>query len=1005
MSACVMAVTDPLSAAQTDQGIDQRLPLASPVYCVARYTMIEDAIDIAQFEAALRQVVDEVDHLRLQFVESEDRLRQYIGSPQWPLPLIDFSGEANPQAAADAWMHADCEQPFNVLHKPLFRYALLHTAPDRVLWYQRYHALLIDVHGAHLIAQRVAHVYRMLYAGMSPPFEQWAPALACDAQSPASALGACDDAYRFERDAHWPEPATLASRCAPALQPALRHTMALPSHALGDHAGDTAQLTLLITAAMAAYLSRLIGAHDVVLGCSAWGAAEPSPLGSGAMMPLRLTVQLGMSLISLMQQAEHEIQRGRRGLCDSSDALLRSTRLASGQPLFRIAVHVMPLDDALTFGELTSTTHPLLNGPVDDLRVTVCPRADDGSLRIDFDANPACYTADELVAHQHRFVRFLQTLAAAPTQPLGDIDLLDASERQRLLRDWNATAASYPDNLSVDQLFEAQVERTPQAEAVVLGAQSITYAELERRANQLAWHLRTLGVGPDVVVGLCVERSIEMVVGVLGILKAGGAYLPLDPSYPRERLAYMMQQARAPVLVTQSSLQQALPRTAVQCVRLDTDWAQIEAGPDTRAASGVLSEHLAYVTYTSGSTGQPKGVMTRHRGAANYLNFLVRHYRVTEKDVVLNVASLAFDASVRDLIGPLIAGARVVLIPTAHAKEPHRYVDALHEQRVTALLSMTPSLLRSICQAAEHRGVGRALRTILVSGEALDAQLVTRVHQTLGAQVQVFNQYGPTECTMTSTWFAAVPDTQGAVPIGQPLSNVRVYVLDRQLKPLPPGVTGELYIAGVGLARGYFNQPVLSAERFIANPFGHGERLYRTGDLARWRVDGQLDYVGRIDDQIKLRGQRVEPGEIEACLAQHPQVRDAVMLARGDGEDTRLVAYVIAESDAPLASTLHAHVAARLPDYMVPAAFVRLDAFPLTPNGKLDRRALPEPDIDALVHQAYEAPQGELETTLAEIWAELLGVKQVGRHDSFFALGGHSLLAVRLMNRVSALGA
>ncbi|MCF7695813.1 non-ribosomal peptide synthase/polyketide synthase [Mycetohabitans sp. B2] len=1000
-----MPEADPLSAAQTDQGPDQRPPLASPVYCVARYTVIEGAIDIAQFETALRQVVDEVDSLRLQFIESEHGLSQFIGSPLWSLSRIDVSGQADPYAAAHAWMRADYEQPGNVLQEPLFRYALLHTAPDRVLWYQRYHARVIDELGAHLIAQRVAHGYRTLCAGMSPPSEQWAPAWTRDAQHPASAQESRDDAYRFKRDVHWPEPATLASRCAPALQPALRHTMALPSHAFGDPAGDTAQLTSLMTAAMAAYLSRLSSIHDVALGCSAWGATEPYPLGSDATMPLRLMVQSDMSLASLTQQAEHEIQRGRQSLRDSSDTLLRSLGRASGQSLFRTAVHVMPLDDALTFGELTSTTHPLRNGPVDDLRVTVYPRADDGPLRIDFDANPACYTADELAGHQHRFVRFLQTLAAAPTQPMGDIDLLEASERQRLLLDWNATQQAYPDNLGVHQLFEAQVERTPQAVAVVLGAQSITYAQLERRANQLAWHLRTLGVGPDAVVGLCVERSIEMVVGVLGILKAGGAYLPLDPSYPRERLASLMQQARVPVLVTQSRLQPALPRPAAQCVRLDTDWAQIAAEPDTRPASGVLPDHLAYVTYTSGSTGEPKGVMTRHRGAANYLNFLVRHYCVTEKDVVLNVASLAFDASVRDLIGPLIAGARVVLISTAHAKEPHRYVGALHEQRVTALLSITPSLLRSVCQAAERRGVGGALRMILVSGEALDAPLVARVHQTLGAQVQVFNQYGPTECTMTSTWFAAVPDTQGTVPIGQPLSNVRVYVLDRQLKPLPPDVTGELYIAGAGLARGYFNQPALSAERFIANPFGHGERLYRTGDLARWRANGQLDYVGRIDNQIKLRGQRIEPGEIEACLNSYAQVRDAVVLARGDGEHTRLVAYVIAESDASLASTLYEHVAARLPDYMVPAAFVRLDAFPLTPNGKLDRRALPEPDDEAWVRQAYEAPQGELETELATIWAELLGVERVGRHDSFFALGGHSLLAVRLLNRIVELGA
>ncbi|MCG1048863.1 amino acid adenylation domain-containing protein, partial [Mycetohabitans sp. B6] len=452
----------------------------------------------------------------------------------------------------------------------------------------------------------------------------------------------------------------------------------------------------------------------------------------------------------------------------------------------------------------------------------------------------------------------LEAVVADPTQRLSELPLLSTTERHQLLTAWNDTAADFASATTLHQLFEAQVQRTPNAVAAVFETQQMTYAELDSRANQLAHRLRAIGVGPEAVVALCAERSLQMLVGLLGILKAGGAYLPLDPSYPTERIAYMLEDAQVAAVVLQPHLGPLLPATQAQTVMLETSWAQIATQPSTRPISVVRPHNLAYITYTSGSTGKPKGVMSQHRGAVNYLNFLVRHYRLTEADVVLNVASLAFDASVRDLLGPLVAGARTVLIPTAQAKEPHQYVRAINAHGVTKLLSITPSLLRSVCQMADGPQTTPTLHTILTSGEALEADLCTQVHQTLGEQIHVVNQYGPTECTMTSTWFAAVRQASGIVPIGRPLSNARVYLLDRYLQPVPCGVAGELYIAGAGLTRGYVNQPALSAERFIANPFGQGERLYRTGDLAKWRADGQLEYLGRTDHQVKIRGFRVE---------------------------------------------------------------------------------------------------------------------------------------------------
>ncbi|WP_041754829.1 non-ribosomal peptide synthetase [Mycetohabitans rhizoxinica] len=1009
MSAGAISLTTyPLSSAQTEIWLAQQLHSGSPVYNIAQYTVIEGAIDPTVFEAALRQVIDEADSLRLQFVESEAGLRQRIGSPAWSMPVLNLTAEAESQAVAQAWMRTDYEEPVDLMQGPLFQYALLKVAPKQWIWYQRYHHIMMDGYGAVLIAQRVAQVYSALCAEREPApctFGSVLKLLESDAQYRASAQREKDEAYWLKHCAHWPVPATLAGRAAPALQHRLRQTAYLATQALGDAASDVGRLAQFLTAALATYLHRMTRAQDVALGLpvtARLGANRHIPGVVSNTVPLRFTFEAKMTLASLLQQAT-QIQRGFRYQRYPSEALRRKLELMPGQALFGATVNVMPFDYDLSFDGYPSSNHNLLNGPVEDLMLAVYWTPDNPQLRIDFDVNPACYTAEELEAHRCRFVRFMQALAADVTQPIGEIDLLDTEERHRLLIEWNATQQDYPAHQCIHQLFEAQVEHTPEAMALVYEEQTLSYAELNARANRLAHQLIELGVMPDARVAICVQRSPAMVVGLLAILKAGGAYVPLDPSYPGERLAHILADAAPNIVLADAAGRAALGGAALtDRTVLDPNWlpAQAETNP---VVPDLASRHLAYVIYTSGSTGMPKGVMVEHRSIAR-LVINNGYLDVGAADRVALAANPAFDASTFEVWAPLLNGAAAVVISRDTVLNPAAFAQTLQEQRIS-ILWLTVGLFNQLF--IELGPVFPQLKALIVGGDALDANVVAQVLQGTPPQ-QLINGYGPTESTTFTTTYRidAIREDTLSIPIGRPIANTQIYLLDAYKQPVPLGAVGELYIGGAGVARGYLNRPELTAERFVRDPFVDeaDARMYKTGDLARYLPDGNLEFLGRNDHQVKIRGFRIELGEIEACLAQHAQVRDAVVLAVGEGPDKRLVAYVVAEPDDALAGMLRTHVAAALPEYMVPSAFVRLDALPLTPNGKLDRRALPAPSADAFAHQAYEAPQGELEIMLAEIWTELLGVEPVGRHDNFFALGGHSLLAVRLMNRVAALG-
>jgi amino acid adenylation domain-containing protein/thioester reductase-like protein len=604
----------------------------------------------------------------------------------------------------------------------------------------------------------------------------------------------------------------------------------------------------------------------------------------------------------------------------------------------------------------------------------------------------------------------VEALEQSPQTPVLSLSILPQSERREVIERFNATQAPYSQDKLMHQLFEEQVERSPQAIAVVYEGQSLTYAELNGRANQLARYLTERGIGPDQLVGICVERSLEMVVGLLGILKAGGAYVPLDPNYPRERLAYMVKDAAPPVLLTQERLRGRLPDTAAKVITLDEDWSEIAGNAtgnlDARAL-GLRSDHLAYVIYTSGSTGQPKGAMNEHRALINRLQWMQNQYQLSAADRVLQKTPFSFDVSVWEFFWTLMSGARLIVARPQGHQDPS-YLRELIEQTGVTRLHFVPSMLQIFLDQLEA-GRCPSLRQVVCSGEELSAALQNKCLESL-PQVRLSNLYGPTEAAVDVTFWECQLDPHSIrVPIGRPISNTQMYVLDRYGQPAPIGVAAEIYIAGVGVGRGYLNRPELTAERFVRDPFSGDPqgRMYKTGDLGRWRADGAIEYLGRNDHQVKIRGFRIELGEIEAQLSRHTQLKEAVVIAREDvpGEK-RLVAYVVpAEpSGAPAVEELRVQLNAVLPEHMVPSAFVTLDRMPLSPNGKLDRRALPAPELNAYTARQYEAPRGEVEEILAGIWQSLLRVERVGRKDNFFELGGHSLQIMQMMERVRCVG-
>ncbi len=1004
----------PLTHAQAGVWIAQRLDPTNPIYTIAEYVDIAGAIDPAVFERALRRVVAETDALRLRFEDSDEVTTQFIRREVDVRPdVVDLGGADDPHARALAWMHREQERPLDPSSGRVFEFALLRLGARRTIWYQRYHHSVLDGIGMTLIERRVAAVYSEL-AGGAPAGTDTAPAplavlLEAEADYRASAALTADEEYWTGQLAGAPEPTTLGAG-HPGMPTRLdRHTTHLDAVELAgirDLARDAdVSWPSVLVGALGTYLGRLTGTDDVVLGMPV--AARPGrhtrdvPGMASNIVPLRLHLPITLTVGDLLARTARQLRDAVRHQRYRYEDLRRDRKSRTEEArLTGPHVNLVLGDYTLEFAGAPATVTNLAGGPVDDMSLIVDARCADGGVDLVLEANPELYSPDTVAAHAERFTALVRGLArCAPSDPVASLTVATDDECALVLSTWNDTTRPAP-AATVVELLEARAATSPGAVAVTSGDTRLTYGELHARAERLARVLVQRGVGPETFVAVRLPRTASLMVALLGVLKAGGAYLPVDPDYPADRIELMLDDARPVLGLTSADVDHTASRADMPW--LDLDEISVQAG---EVPAGPLSEgellrplrpgHAAYVIYTSGSTGRPKGVVVAHSSVADLMMWARSDFGPDRLATVLASTSLNFDVSVFELFGPLCCGGGIELVRDllTLAERPDGWSGTL--------ISGVPSALSELLT---HGDTGIRAGDMVLAGEGLPLGVARRIQDAI-PEGRLANIYGPTEATVYSTaWYADGP-VRTAPPIGKPIRNTRTYVLDGALRPVPPGATGELYLAGEGLARGYLNRPALTAERFVADPYGpHGARMYRTGDLVRWNTGGDLEYLGRADHQVKVRGFRIEPSEIETVLARRDELARVAVLVREDQPGVRqLVAYVVPHDDSVVDSEeLRRHVAGSLPEYMVPTAFVALPRLPLDPNGKLDRGALPVPEYRPV--SGGRAPATETERILCGLFASVLGVTEVGADDSFFDLGGDSIIAIQLVGKARRAG-
>ncbi|HEX3758390.1 MAG TPA: amino acid adenylation domain-containing protein, partial [Kofleriaceae bacterium] len=1011
-----------LSLAQQRLWFLTRLDGASEAYHIIGGVRLTGALDRGALQRALSRIVERHEALRTVFPLIDGRPMQLV-RPHGGIEIAahDVRDDAAPESAAQRLGRAHAERRFDLEHELPLRVQLVRISDDAHVLHVTIHHIAADGWSVSVLLDELGRLYRADLAGEPDPLpplavqyadyaawqRDWLTGEELDRQQAFWRANLAGAPAVLELPADRPRPAQQAHAGAGidlALSPALTAQL----RALGQRHGVTLYMTML--ASWAAVLGRLAGQGEVVIGSPAAGRNRPEiePLIGFFVntLALRVDLQGDPTVADLLARTRAQVLAAQAHQDLPFDQVVEAVqppRSLAHPPVFQVMLdwHNTPAVRLDLPGLALAAVDPELTTAQFDLSLVLAERDD----RIAGTLNYATALFDRETAE--RFVGYWQHLLAAmvaddpvAARPVDQLCMVPEPERRTLVFGWNATDRDHGPERFVHERIERHARQRPAQIAVDDGVTQLSYRELDQRANQLAHYLRAQGVVPDARVALCAPRGAAMVVGLVAILKSGGAYVPLDVAYPDDRIAHMLRDSAPVVVLTVGA--EARERTVAHAVAaqrfdLETDrdrWA--DQPVHAPAAAGLLPSHLAYVIYTSGSTGAPKGAMIEHASLLNYTREAERWFELGRDDVVLQQNSLNFDLSLEEILPALAAGAR--LVPRAQL-----FGTPAGDPRPT-LVHLTAahwhSLVGQWSETGGHPAALAGVRMINVTGDAVSPHKLAQWDALCG-DTRLINTYGPTEATVSCS-AAYVRHEPGAsrVSIGTPFANTRMYVLDRHRAPAPIGVAGELYISGAGVGRGYLNQPERTAERFVADPFWPGHRMYRTGDVVRWRRDGQLEFIGRDDQQVKLRGFRVELAEVEAALAQHAGVRDVVAIAREDAPgDRRLVAYYTGEH-APDGDALRRHAGQRLPAYMVPSACVHLAALPLTPGGKLDRAALPAPHPGDAASRGYEPPQGEIEHAIARIWEELLGLDRVGRHDDFFELGGHSLLAIHLIERM-----
>jgi amino acid adenylation domain-containing protein/thioester reductase-like protein len=1009
----------PLTHPQKGIWYTEKLYPGTSIGTISATLRLKDEVDYPILEKAINIFIEKNDGARLRFVETDHEPVQYVSAYRYvKLDFYDFSGDSIEKLYK--WDEEQTRLPFSLTDSDLFYFALIKIGDRDGGFLVKMHHLISDAWTMSIVGNSIVEYYYALKNGVSidagkkPAYPDY---IIKEEEYRNSSRFEADRQYWNEKLDNWSEVTSLKVRKTNEQSTrARRKTFLIPKKLTAKIREYCSEKGLseyvLFFAALSMYINRVTAKEDLILGTTLLNRSNIKDKNTVGMftstaVPTRISIRGDMNFRTFAEYISKEIMSVMRHQRYPYDLMAKRVREQN-----RVSTAIF--DIVLSFqnskftnaggnaGKYTTRWH-FSGHQIESLLININDRDNDGRLIIDYDYLTDLFYATEIeFIHQH-IINLLWHALDNPEKSISRLEMLSEQEKHKILHDFNDTKADFPHNKTLQQLFEEQAEKTPDSTAVIFNDEYLTYRELNERANSLAATLRLKGLGPDRIAGIMAYRSLEMVVGIFGIIKAGGAYMPIDPQYPEDRIKYMLEDSKAELLLTQEPLMGALPFDGCIINLNDQNSYSYCAG---NVENLNRPEDLAYIIYTSGSTSMPKGVMIEHRSVINRLNWMQKKYPIGKGSCILQKTPFTFDVSVWELFWWSFAGASVCMLEPGGERDPESIIGAVEKYGITTL-HFVPSMLNMFLQYLEEQAnISRlsSLRQVFSSGEALSIQLVRKFNNLVNAAngAELYNLYGPTEATVDVSYFDCSPEVGlNLVPIGRPIDNIKLYILDKNMVLLPVGIPGELFIGGVGVARGYLNKPELTRERFIENPFIPGERIYKTGDLARWFSRGDIEYLGRMDFQIKIRGFRIEPGEIENRLLAHPGVSDAVVVGRnGKNGDKYLCAYYSGEKDVSVGE-LRAHLSKELPEYMVPKYIFRLENLPLSSNGKINRKALPEYDASSAdIRAEYAAPADDIEKKLVSVCSEVLRLGRLGVNDNLFDLGADSLTVINILTGI-----